>query len=64
MNALDLAKRLLESPTADVKVGTISMSIEKYHGKTCYPVKFTWCDFEIHWSTTRRQYEIMTKEKE
>ena len=63
MKAIDLARRLLESPTADVKVGVSSMSIKKYHDKTCYPIKFIWTDFTIHWSTTRRQYEITTKEQ-
>jgi len=64
MKALDLAKRLLESPTADVRVGVTTMALSKYHGKTQNPVKFIWTDFDIHWSTTRRHFQITTKEQD
>ena len=64
MKAFKLAKYLLDNPTADVKVGVISMQFSKYHGKTQYHVKFIWTDFDIYYSTTRRHFQITTKEQE
>ncbi|KKL72820.1 hypothetical protein LCGC14_2081160, partial [marine sediment metagenome] len=45
MKAFELARCLLDNPTADVRVGVHTMRLEKYHGKTQYPVKFIWTDF-------------------
>ena len=64
MKAFELAKRLLDNPTADVRVGVTSMRLSRYHGKLQYPVKFIWTDFDIGYSTTRRHFQIVVKEQD
>ena len=62
MKAFELARRLLDNPTADVRVGVMTMARSKYHGKIKNPAKFIWTDFNIYYSTTRQHFQITVKE--
>lgn len=63
MNAVDLIKRLVDSPSTQVFVAVYSCKKQKYHGKIQYPVTRTISPVtSISYSTTRKAFIIESEE--